>query len=266
MHTSTRIGMIALLLTLAVLLPLCTAAGSAFNFVKDPSAPEVTAKPTEAVATLAPAEDGIVRIPAPSEGGVSTVIGGGTSGESTAVATGETPLYGKTNAKGVNVRASASGDSAIVDRIGVTGTVFEIVRETENAKGETWYVISLGGIKEGYLRVDLVESINQDEYESARYSVVPRPRKTARASSSKKATEAPAAATATATQSGVIIVSASPSTSPTASAVVNDTATAWTGSDTYYHSRSQCNTTTLTNMTTVSGAVGLGKTKCPTCW
>ncbi|MDL2318878.1 hypothetical protein LJC74_07395, partial [Eubacteriales bacterium OttesenSCG-928-A19] len=148
------------------------------------------------------------------------------------------------------------------------------VRETENAKGETWYVISLGGIKEGYLRIDLVDAISEAEYESARYSVVPRVRKAAKSSSSSsKATAAPTVtAMPTATQSGVVIVSASPSASDTATAtasptaVVSDTVTAWTGTDSYYHSRSLCGTTTLTSKTTVGTATAAGKTKCPTCW
>lgn len=264
------------MLLLLTLLPTVWAAASGFNFVKSGDSTSDDTKATAsatATVTATPMPANFMEAPVSSvivDGGSSTAGGqasSSTTGQTTPV-TGD-PAYGRTNVKGVNIRASASGDSAIVERVARTGTVFEILRETENVQGEKWYVISLGGIKEGFIRPDLVEVITEQDYNDARYSVVARAKKTtAKKSSSSKATVAPTAAPTT---SGVIIVTASPTVSvdpnatPTA-APSNDQVVYAAAAGSTYHKTESCGGVTYTLALRLSVAQSNGLNKCPSCW
>lgn len=78
------------------------------------------------------------------------------------LADGEVPEYGKTNKKGVNIRARANAKGKSVARIGVTGTVFKITEVVANGN-EIWYGVVYGN-KEGYIRSDLVDIIEEQEF------------------------------------------------------------------------------------------------------
>lgn len=82
---------------------------------------------------------------------------------------GQTPegerLFGKTNAKGVNVRERADAKSGKFASIGVTGTKFEIYETVVNKAGETWYRIKVDGT-DGYILGDFVDLISKEEYDA----------------------------------------------------------------------------------------------------
>lgn len=253
---------LTLVLLAAALLPTMAAA---FSFTKDPNATTAptstaTAKPTTdpAVASnpnmmLAPGASST------STTGSTTIVADGTAVE------GE-PQFGRTTAKGVNVRASANAKGSVLKQIGVTGTVFEIIREAESKDGEAYYVIALGSNKEGFVRGDLVEVINEEAYKAARYSVVPRPKATKRASSSKAtATAANNTFIPTATITPIISgVTASPT--PTVNPDEDPDRIVYSDPSitAYYHKTNTCVANLLSY--TLSTAKSMGKTKCPHCW
>jgi len=75
--------------------------------------------------------------------------------------------YGKTNVKGVNVRAKASADAKKVHAFPRTGTAFEVLDEITDKKGEAWYRIRYGG-GEGFVKAEFVDLIEREEYEQFR--------------------------------------------------------------------------------------------------
>lgn len=272
MHQTNKNARFALLLAIAMMLtftmPLLAYAG-AFNFTKSNTDPDPTATPTAAAPEITP-PPGAILAPVQNNGGtgttatdggaVTSTIGDG-AGETQSTNSTDEPEWGKTNVKGVNVRASASGDSATLKQVARSGTVFIIIRETENLKNETYYVISLGDKKEGYVRADLVDLISEQEYKDAKYSIVARPKQTtAKTSSSSGGGSATAAPTAS--DGTVVIATATPEATATADATV-----VWTSTGTNaYHKQSTCNGVTYSVGIAKSDAEKSGKLACAACW
>lgn len=118
------------------------------QFVFSSTTPEVLAsEPVAPSATQAPvhAEDVPNDVPGESSNGI---ISG----------------HGKTNAKGVNLRASASSKAGVVAQIAISGTIVTINGSETNAEGEKWLSVAYGK-KAGYIRSDLVSPVTDEEYD-----------------------------------------------------------------------------------------------------
>lgn len=133
--------------------------GGASQATRKPSATS-TARPSQAQATRKPSAPNTAR-PLPTQAPQPTPRVITIPGE--LLSEGAEPLFGKTNARDVNIREGATTKSKRVRVLSARGEVLQIIGKVADANDEVWYHIWLDGA-EVYIRGDFVDLITQEAF------------------------------------------------------------------------------------------------------
>ncbi|MDR0396482.1 MAG: SH3 domain-containing protein [Oscillospiraceae bacterium] len=178
-----------------------------------------------------------------------------------AVEEDEPPRYGKTNIKGVNVRAKPDQRSAITVKAPISGTVVEITGEDTDKNGVVWYKALLSG-KRGFVRSDLVDEMTEEE--NALYieqQKLEQQKQAARANTKTASARSHAS-------SSPYITHAAPGTSTQSGSPYPPGTTVFISSNGVYHSAADCACGYMDNLTTstLASAQAQGLSACNYCW
>lgn len=156
--------------------------------------------------------------------------------------------YGKTNIKGINVRAKPFGKADVVEKIPITGTVVLILGKEEDAQQVEWYAVRIKDT-DGFIRADLLDEITREEYAQALAE--------AEASKQKKRTSQP-------TLAGSKIPNNTGASSSGHSGYPDSTSV-WVANG-VFHSDLACPNIADGNKTTLGSARQQGLKACSLCW